>query len=144
MTARRAPRIPRRTGVGTEPGVGTDAGAGTPLVVGLIAVVVSASLLLLGAGAAVAQSSRLAHTADGAALAAADTLLGWFGGDPCAAAERVAAEHGARLTRCSAHGLSVTVTVQRSILSLPLERTSRAGAPDARSSPPRGDCVWCA
>lgn len=138
MTARRAPRIPVRQGMDT------DAGAGTPLVVGLIAVIVSASLLLLGAGAAVAQSSRLAHTADGAALAAADTLLGWFGGDPCAAAERVATEHGAQLTRCTARGVSVIVTVQRSILSLPIERTSRAGAPDARSWPPSADCVWCA
>lgn len=138
MTARRAP------GILTRRGADIDTGAGTPLVVGLIAVVVSASLLLLGAGVAVAQSSRLAHTADGAALAAADTLLGWFGGDPCAAAERVAAEHGAQLTRCTARGLSVTVTVRRSILSLPIERSSRAGAPDARSSPPRGDCVWCA
>ena len=121
-----------------------DTGAGTPLVLGLIAVVVSASLLLLGAGAAVAQSSRLAHTADAAALAAGDTLLGWFGGDPCAAAERVATAHGAQLTRCTARGLSVTVTVRQSILSLPIERTSRAGAPDARSLPPSTDCVWCA
>lgn len=109
-----------------------DRGAATPLVVGLIAATALLATLLLGLGAALADAGRLAHTADGAALAAGDTLLGWAAGDPCAAAERVAAANDAAVVACSVGDTSVVVTVRRSILLLPVECTARAGAPDVR------------
>ncbi len=111
---------------------GRDRGAATPLVVGAIAASVLLATLLLGVGAALADASRLAHTADGAALAAADTLLGWLPGEPCTAAERVAAAHGAKVSACDIGEVSVLVTVRRSILSMPVERSARAGAADRR------------
>lgn len=109
-----------------------DRGAATPLAVGLIATLVILATLLLGVGAALADASRLGHTADTAALAAADTLLGWHAGEPCAVAERLAERHDARVVACTVDELSVVVTVTRSILALPVERSARAGAPDRR------------
>jgi len=111
---------------------GPDGGAATPLVVGAIAASVLLATLLLGVGAALADATRLAHTADGAALAAADTLLGWQPGEPCVAAERLASAHAAQLTGCVVDESSVVVTVRRSILAMPIERSARAGAADRR------------
>lgn len=109
-----------------------DDGAATPLMVGVIAATVLLATILLGIGAALADASRLAHTADGAALAAADTLLGWLPGDPCSAAERVASAHGAQLASCAVDEVSVVVTVRRSILAVAVDRSARAGAADRR------------
>jgi len=110
----------------------TDRGAATPLAVGVIAAMAVLATLLLGLGAALADASRLAHTADSAALAAADTLLGWNAGEPCEVASQLAARHGARVAACTVDELSVVVTVTRSILALPIERSARAGAADLR------------
>jgi secretion/DNA translocation related TadE-like protein len=109
-----------------------DRGAATPLVVGLVASSVLLASILLGLGAALADATRLAHTADSAALGAADTLLGWNTGEPCAVAEALARAHQARLTSCSVGETHVTVTVLRSILSIPVTRSARAGAADGR------------
>lgn len=108
----------------------SDSGAGTVLIVGLVTVVLIAGLALVTAGVGLARGQQLSGAADAAALAAADVLLGWVAGDPCAAATRVAAAHDARLIHCSSDGLAVTVRVGASILGLPIERTARAGAAD--------------
>ncbi len=107
-----------------------DRGAGTVLIVGLVAVVLSAGLALVTAAVGLARGQQLSGAADAAALAAADVLLGWVPGEPCAAATRVAAAHSARLIHCSSEGLTVTVRVGASILGLPIEREARAGAAD--------------
>lgn len=104
-----------------------DRGAGTVLVVGVIAVVLSAGLALVAAGVGLARGQQLSGAADAAALAAADVLLGWVPGEPCAAATRIAAAHNARLIECASEGLAVTVRVGASILGLPIEREARAG-----------------
>ena len=69
----------------------SDRGAGTVLIVGLVTVVLIAGLALVTAGVGLARGQQLSGAADAAALAAADVLLGWVAGDPCAAATRVAA-----------------------------------------------------
>lgn len=107
-----------------------DRGAGSVLVVGLIGVVVVAGLALVTAGVGLARGQQLSGAADAAALAAADVLLGWVAGEPCAVATRVAAAHDARLVDCSSEGLAVTVRVRASILGIVVERTARAGAAD--------------
>lgn len=109
-----------------------DTGAGSALVVGLVAVVAITGVALLGAGNALVRGQQLTAAADAAALAAADVLLGWAPGDPCAAAERVAAAHDARLAACAAEGLSVIVRVETGILGLMVSRSARAGPPDGR------------
>jgi secretion/DNA translocation related TadE-like protein len=108
-----------------------DRGAGTALVVGLVAVVVIAGSALVGAGGALVRGQQVTAAADAAALAAADVLLGWAPGDPCAVAERVASAHDVRLSGCAAHGLSVLVRVEASILGVTVSRSARAGAPQA-------------
>jgi secretion/DNA translocation related TadE-like protein len=64
-------------------------------------------------GTAVAARHRAARTADLAALAAADTLVNG-GGDPCAAARRVAVATtpAAEVPTCSILGDSVLVVVE--------------------------------
>jgi secretion/DNA translocation related TadE-like protein len=107
-----------------------DTGAGSALVVGLVAVVAITGVALLGAGSALVRGQQLTAAADAAALAAADVLLGWAPGDPCAAAERVAAAHEVRLSACAAEGLSMIVRVETGILGLTVSRSARAGPPD--------------
>lgn len=100
--------------------------------VGVIAVVLS----VLGGGlalvSAVQASMRARTAADMAALAAESALLNG-GGDPCAAAARVASAGGATLRVCRPTGDSVTVavavvTAATSRLGLgPASARSRAG-----------------
>ena len=72
-------------------------------------------LLLVGCALAVVAAMVAAHrsaqaAADLAALAGAAAARD--GGDPCAAAGSVAADNGARLTRCSTAGPEITVEVE--------------------------------
>lgn len=120
-----------------------DRGAGSVLVVALIAVVSVAGLTVLGAAHALVRGQQLSSAADAAALAAADVLLGWVPGDPCAAAERIAEAHAVRLTGCDAVGTAVTVRVTLVTLGMTLERSSRAGAPEAVRERFGVGCVWC-
>jgi len=109
----------------------SDRGAGTVIVVALVAVVASAGFTVLGAAHALARGQQLSAAADAAALAAGDVLLGWVAGDPCAVAQHIAAAHSARLAECVSEGLTVRVRVEASILGLTVERSARAGAPEA-------------
>lgn len=121
----------------------SDRGAGTPLVVGVLAAVMIAGLTLVGAASAVAGAQRVGAAADSAALAAADVMLGWVAGDPCEIAARVAQAHDTALVDCRAEGLSMIVTVRATVLSIAVERSARAGPPDAREVRTRAPCVWC-
>lgn len=108
-----------------------DCGAGSALVIGLVAVVFIAGVTMLGGGHALARAQLLTAAADAAALAAADVMLGWAPGDPCAVAERVATAHRVRLSACAAEGLSMVVRVEASILGLTISRSARAGPPES-------------
>lgn len=108
-----------------------DRGAGSALVIGIVAVVCVAGLTMLGGGHALARGQLLTSAADAAALAAADVMLGWAPGDPCAVAERVATAHSVRLSACAAEGLSMVVRVEASILGLTISRSALAGPPEA-------------
>lgn len=130
MRARRRPLTdPRDRGPGAV--LMRDRGAGAVLVVALIAVVSIAGLTLLVAAHALVRGQQLSAAADAAALAAADVLLGWAPGDPCAVARRLAEAHAVRLTGCSTEGLTVLVRVESGILGMIVERSARAGPPDA-------------
>ena len=109
-----------------------DRGAGSVLIVALVAVVSIAGLTVLGAAHALVRGQQLSAAADAAALGAADVLLGWSPGDPCAAAQRVAEAHSARLSECRSEGLTMLVRVEAGILGMTVERSARAGPPDAR------------
>jgi secretion/DNA translocation related TadE-like protein len=108
-----------------------ERGAGSVLIVALVAVVATAGLTLAAAAHGVARGQQLEAAADSAALAAGDVLLGWVAGDPCTVAQRVAAAHAARLSECGGEGLTVFVRVEASILGMTIERSARAGPPDA-------------
>lgn len=103
--------------------------AGALLVVGaLAAVAVVGAAAVAGAGAT-ARAQQLGHAADAAALAAGDVLIGWSAGEPCAAAERLAAVHGAALRDCRIESSTVIVVVSGPVLGIPIERAARAGPP---------------
>ena len=77
-----------------------DRGSGTVLVVAICALlVVGITSTGLLAGAALARH-RAQASADLAALAAADVVLGRRAGDPCALAARVASANGGLLAGC--------------------------------------------
>jgi len=93
----------------TEPGVASERGSAT-----LFAVAVLGLLVLVGAGlgvvAAMVHAHRVAQSAaDLAALAGAETAS--RGGDPCAAALRVAGANGATLDHCEVTGSDVRLQV---------------------------------
>lgn len=108
-----------------------DRGAGSILVVALIAVAAAAGLSLATVAHALARSQQVTAAADASALGAADVLLGWVPGDPCAVAQKVAAAHAVRLTECRSEGLTVLVRVEVGILGMTVVRSARAGPPDA-------------
>jgi secretion/DNA translocation related TadE-like protein len=95
-------------------------------VLGVVGLTGAASML---AGAALAESHRIALAADLAALAGADVALGWAPGEPCAVAERVAVANRAPLAQCELEGLDLVVTATGSALGVHLQRSSRAGPP---------------
>lgn len=82
------------------------------LVLGLSAVVIVLLGVVLLLGSVVSARHRAAVSADLAALAAADVVLGRAGGDPCRRAAEVARAQASRLERCAVGADdSVTVTV---------------------------------
>jgi secretion/DNA translocation related TadE-like protein len=103
--------------------------AGTALVVGVLGVVGLTGASSVLAGAALAESHRIALAADLASLAGADVALGWAPGEPCAVADRVAAANRAPLAQCTIDGLDLVVTATGSALGVPIQRSSRAGPP---------------
>ena len=103
--------------------------AGTPLVVGVLAVVALAGSAAVAGAGATARVQQLAHAADAAALAGGDVLLGWVPGEPCAAAERLAAAHEAAVSSCRIDGDTVLVVVGGPVLGIRVERSARAGPP---------------
>jgi secretion/DNA translocation related TadE-like protein len=77
-----------------------DRGAGTVIVIGLMAVALTAGLATVAAGQIVVARSRAITAADAAALAAAVHTFPPAGGGPVAAARSLAARNGARLLSC--------------------------------------------
>lgn len=103
--------------------------AGAPLVVGVLAAVALVGATAVAGAGAATRAQQLGHAADAAALAAGDVLLGWSAGEPCAAAERLAAAHGAALNDCRIESSTVIVAVSTVVLGIPIERAARAGPP---------------
>ncbi|MCW2165110.1 helicase/secretion neighborhood TadE-like protein [Microbacterium hydrothermale] len=107
--------------------------AGSVSMIGVVAVVVGATVAMAAVGGAAVTARRVAGAADAAALAAADTASGAVPGFPCDAAERVTAAAGWQLTECHIDGLVATVTVAGAYGGVPLDARSRAGPPDVSS-----------
>lgn len=103
--------------------------AGSPIVVAALVAVAVTGSAAVAAASAVSRAQELGHAADAAALAAGDVLLGWSGGEPCAAAARLAAAHTATLASCRVEGMTVRVTVGARVLGVDVARSARAGAP---------------
>ncbi|BFM26052.1 secretion/DNA translocation related TadE-like protein [Microbacterium testaceum] len=103
--------------------------AGATATVGVVAVVAALAVGLGCVGGAAITASRLAGTADAAALAAADAASGAVTGTPCDEAGRIAAAGGATLRECDVAGLVATVTVGGAYGGISLDARSRAGPP---------------
>ena len=99
------------------------------LVVGVAAVAVLLTGLLVPLYMALSANRAVAGAADAAALAAADAASGALPGYPCELAALIAAESGARLTGCRLDGIIANVTVAGDVLGLPLAASARAGPP---------------
>ena len=106
-----------------------DDGAGTVLALAIVAATTIATIAVLGVAAAVAVRHRAATTADAAALAAADVLLGAAAGEPCARAAQVVSENGFDLFACHVEGAEAVVAVRTEVLGVPVEVRARAGPP---------------
>ncbi len=128
---------------GVSARVASDRGAGAVLVLGLVAVVASVGLTMVGAGHALVRAQQVTAAADAGALAAADVLLGWVAGDPCAVAQNVVAAHDATLAACRVEGLTVLVRAEAGILGMLVQRSARAGPPMAAQAAWSESCVWC-
>ena len=107
------------------------------LVCGLVGLAVLLMLAIVAVGGAVVLAGRAEAAADGAALAAADTLALGTRGSPCAAAAAVAEVDGALLVECRLEPQAVEVVVEL-VGDGPaaLGRTVRAAL--ARRARPRG------
>lgn len=94
-------------------GARSDQGSGTVLVAVALLVAGVVVAVVLGVGAALAASHRVRAVADLVAISAATEHAG--GGDPCAAAARIAVANGVRLEGCELRGdlvdFAVTVRV---------------------------------
>ncbi|QNO37108.1 hypothetical protein H4J02_11700 [Protaetiibacter sp. SSC-01] len=125
---RRPPRRPR-------PGAGdrflgwlaTDRGAGGITALALVAATVMCALAVVALGGALTTRQRVVAAADGAALAAADALLGAVAGEPCALAARVAAAHRVALAGCRVEGAEVVVETRLELAGVVITADSRAG-----------------
>lgn len=89
--------------------------------------VLGLSMTLAAAGSALAQRQAVHNAADAAALAAADALFGFVGGDPCDRAAELAVLAGVRLAECTVIETSVVVLVDRTILGFRVHSAARAG-----------------
>ncbi|MGF3053265.1 Rv3654c family TadE-like protein [Microbacterium sp. YY-03] len=97
--------------------------------VGTMAVVSTMALGVVTAGGAAVTAQRLSAAADAAALAAADSALGFAPGVPCDNAARIAAAHGAVLAECTVDETTVRVSVNDTFAGFPIAAAARAGAP---------------
>ncbi len=87
-----------------------ERGAATLLVTACLGVIVLVGCALAVVAAMIAAHRSAQAAADLAALAGA--VAARDGRDPCAAADLVAADNGARLVRCSSTGPEITVEVE--------------------------------
>jgi secretion/DNA translocation related TadE-like protein len=108
-----------------------DRGAGSVLAVSVLGGVIAITAISLPLYTVLIVRSSVSGAADAAALAAADTVSGVFGGVPCDRAADVVAANGARLDSCAVDGLIVTVSASRSILGFRVVATATAGPPGA-------------
>lgn len=90
-----------------------EGGSATVLMLGIVCALLTLTLSGLDLCSAVVASHRARAAVDLSALAGAGVLMhGGRAGHACAAAARVAAANGARITRCSSHaGRSLVVAV---------------------------------
>lgn len=103
--------------------------AGVATAIGVLAVTATVAAGCALAGVAAIQSARVSAVADTAALAAADTALGFVGGVPCDRAEQVVARSGLALTACEVDGVVATVAVASSAGVFAVQARARAGPP---------------
>ncbi len=103
--------------------------AGVATAIGVLAVTATVAAGCALAGVAAIQSARVSAVADTAALAAADTALGFVGGVPCDRAEQVVARSGLALTACEVDGVVATVVVGSSGGVFAVQARARAGPP---------------
>ncbi|MFS0712424.1 helicase [Microbacterium sp. 2P01SA-2] len=95
--------------------------------VGILAVTATVAAGCAWAGAAAIQSARASVVADTAALAAADTALGFVGGVPCDRAAQVVERAGLVLTVCETDGVVATVVVGATVSAFAVQARARAG-----------------
>lgn len=116
----RAPRAARRSG---------ERGAATACAVGLVAVLVVASVLLTLVASVFVGRRQAEKAADLAALAGAQAHQA--GDDGCAAARERAEQNGAKVTSCALEGADVLVEVEvrghRLLRDLAVPGKARAG-----------------
>ena len=98
------------------------------LAVGVAAASAIAAATLLGALSLLPAAHEVRNAADAAALAAADTLLGWSADEPCEQAERLARTQQVRLQRCECEATRCRVETVRIVLGIPLVGRSLAGS----------------
>lgn len=108
---------------------GRERGSGTVLGLGVMLGITVLLSLVAGVVGVVVQHRGVQTAADQAALAAADTLLGFHPGEPCVRAAQVVGALENRLISCEVlEDRSTRVRVApRGSLSLPVEGRSRAG-----------------
>jgi secretion/DNA translocation related TadE-like protein len=106
--------------------------SGSVVAAGVITALLGASVTVTGAAATLVSAQALHGSADAAALAAADALLGFTSGDPCSQATEIAQMNDATMVSCSVERTSVVVRVASVSLGIRLESTSRAGLSAAR------------
>ncbi|SDQ84614.1 helicase [Microbacterium sp. cf332] len=101
--------------------------AGVATAFGVLAVTMTIGVGCAAAGAAAIRSAQVTATADTAALAAADTALGFVGGVPCERAAEVVAAAGLELAACDVDGAIATVEVGASTGVFRVHARARAG-----------------
>ena len=107
-----------------------ESGVAVVVAISLVAVLVFVAAISAGTVGVVLAHRRAQAAADLAALAAAATLQ--RGGDPCAAASRIAGRHDAAVTRCTVDAPSVVVATA---VELPAALGGREVAARARAGP---------
>lgn len=95
---------------------------------GTMAAVSTLACGMVAAGGAAVTAQRVSAAADAAALAAADTALGFSAGDPCDNAARIAEANRATLTECVIDAATVRVSVQATYAGFPIAVAARAGS----------------
>jgi len=110
-------------------------GSGSVLALAVVAAMLVLAGVVLPAVAALATRQLAANAADAAALATADTASGLVPGIPCENAQNAARMNGTSIVTCSvggsasSAGLEATVTVERTVMGIPVTATARAGPP---------------